>query len=100
MRVASLAVCVFSSALLLIPRASLTQHGAVQKTAPVGLEREIKRVEAEIDNIFADTLGQLRSIPVDEGNRQKRVQTLGKLMLFDKQLSVNKNEACTFCHTP
>jgi len=21
-------------------------------------------------------------------------------MLFDKQLSVNKNEACTFCHMP
>src|SRR5262249_58703989 len=30
----------------------------------------------------------------------KRVQTLGKLMLFDKQLSVNRNQACTFCHMP
>jgi cytochrome c peroxidase len=30
----------------------------------------------------------------------KRVQTLGKLMLYDKQLSVNKNQACAFCHMP
>ena len=28
------------------------------------------------------------------------MQTLGKLLLFDKQLSVNRNEACTFCHMP
>jgi cytochrome c peroxidase len=25
---------------------------------------------------------------------------LGKLMLFDKELSVNRNEACVFCHMP
>jgi hypothetical protein len=27
-------------------------------------------------------------------------QMLGKLLLYDKQLSVNRNEACTFCHMP
>src|SRR6516164_727788 len=100
MRVACFVVCVFSSALLLVPRASLTPHRAAQKPALVGLEEEIERVEAEIDNIFADTLGHLGSIPGDAANRQKRVQTLGKLMLFDKQLSVNRNQACTFCHMP
>ena len=100
MRVACFVVCVFSSALLLVPRASLTPHRAAQKPALVGLEDEIERVEAEIDNIFADTLGHLGSIPGDAANRQKRVQTLGKLMLFDKQLSVNRNQACTFCHMP
>jgi cytochrome c peroxidase len=30
----------------------------------------------------------------------KRMQQLGKLELFDKQLSINRNEACTFCHMP
>ena len=25
---------------------------------------------------------------------------MGKLLLFDKHLSVNQNEACSFCHTP
>ena len=30
----------------------------------------------------------------------KQVQVLGKLVLFDKNLSVNRNEACSFCHMP
>jgi cytochrome c peroxidase len=30
----------------------------------------------------------------------RQVQLLGKLEQFDKNLSVNKNEACTFCHMP
>jgi cytochrome c peroxidase len=25
---------------------------------------------------------------------------LGKLLFFDKELSVNRNEACAFCHMP
>jgi cytochrome c peroxidase len=29
-----------------------------------------------------------------------QVRVLGKLLLFDKNLSVNKNEACSFCHMP
>jgi cytochrome c peroxidase len=28
------------------------------------------------------------------------MRTLGKLLLFDKHLSVHQNEACSFCHTP
>ncbi len=30
----------------------------------------------------------------------RQVQLLGKLEQFDKNLSVNKNQACTFCHMP
>jgi cytochrome c peroxidase len=29
-----------------------------------------------------------------------QVRILGKILLFDKNLSVNKNEACSFCHMP
>src|SRR5216684_3606176 len=76
------------------------QYGASQNPAPLSLEQEIKRVEAEIDKIFADTLAELPSIPNDTSHRMKRIQTLGKLELFDKQLSVNRNTACTFCHMP
>ena len=64
------------------------------------LKAEIERVSAEIDKIFTDTLTEVPSIPVDAAHRTKQVQTLGKLLLFDKQLSVNRNEACTFCHMP
>ena len=30
----------------------------------------------------------------------QQARILGKLLLFDKDLSVNRNEACSFCHTP
>jgi cytochrome c peroxidase len=58
---------------------------------------EIARVEAEIDRIEAQTLGRL-SAPPD--NQVQQVELLGKLMLYDKHLSVNRNEACAFCHMP
>src|SRR6202008_3637277 len=74
--------------------------GVAQNAAPQTLEQEVKRVEAEIDTIFAGTLAQLSSIPADKAHSMKRVQTLGKLELFDRQLSVNRNTACTFCHMP
>src|SRR5262245_54822446 len=99
-RIASLAVCVFVPVLLLISRTALAPHGGVQHPTPPGLKEEIERVNAEIDRIFAETLAQLSSIPSDAEHRMKRVQTLGKLLLFDKQLSVNRNEACSFCHMP
>jgi cytochrome c peroxidase len=28
------------------------------------------------------------------------VELLGKALMYDAQLSVNRNEACAFCHTP
>jgi cytochrome c peroxidase len=86
--------------LLMIGGVARAQNGAAQTTVPLTLEQEIKRVEAEIDKIFADTMAQLPSIPAGTAHRVKRVQTLGKLELFDKQLSVNRNTACTFCHMP
>jgi cytochrome c peroxidase len=99
-RIASLVICALMLALFAISQSFSSPNGAPQNPAPAGLEEEIKRVEAEIDKIFTDTLAQLPSIPNDVGSRMKRVQTLGKLMLYDKQLSVNKSQACAFCHMP
>src|SRR4029079_1243582 len=59
--------------------------------------REIAQVEAEIDRIEAQTIKRL-SAPPD--NRAQQVALLGKAMMFDKQLSVNRNQACDFCHMP
>src|SRR5271165_2684169 len=58
---------------------------------------EIAQVEAEIDRIEAQTLDRLAAPP---DNQVQQVEFLGKLMLYDKNLSVNRNEACAFCHTP
>ena len=95
-----LGTCAVVLGLFIISGTARTQYGASQNPATLSLEQEIKRVEAEIDKIFADTLAQLPSIPNDTAHRMKRIQTLGKLELFDKQLSVNRNTACTFCHMP
>src|SRR5207245_7584561 len=58
---------------------------------------EIAQVEAEIDGIEAGTLERL-AVPPD--NQIQQIELLGKSMLYDKQLSVNRNEACAFCHMP
>ena len=59
--------------------------------------REIAQVEAEIDRIEAQTLERLAAPP---DNQVQQIELLGKLMLYDKHLSVNRNEACAFCHMP
>ena len=64
---------------------------------PPSFEKDVARVVADIDRIEADTLSQMDHTTLD---RQGQVRTLGKLLLFDKRLSVNQNEACSFCHTP
>jgi cytochrome c peroxidase len=66
------------------------------KLSPQVLQ-EIARVEAEIDRIEAQTAERLAAPP---DNQIQQIELLGKLMLYDKQLSVNRNEACAFCHTP
>src|SRR5258708_38677648 len=58
---------------------------------------EIAKVEAEIDRIEAQTLTRLAAPP---DNEVQRIELLGKAMLYDKQLSVNRNQACAFCHMP
>src|SRR5271166_2145898 len=64
--------------------------------SPLALQ-EIAQVEAEIDRIEAQTLERLAAPP---HNQTQQVELLGKLMLYDKNLSVYRNEACAFCHTP
>jgi cytochrome c peroxidase len=64
---------------------------------PSSFDQDVARVVAEVDRIEANTLSQMNRTTLD---RRGQVHTLGKLLLFDKRLSVNQNEACSFCHTP
>ena len=59
--------------------------------------QEISQVEAEIDRIEAQTVERLHAPP---DNQIQQIELLGKSMLYDKDLSVNRNEACAFCHMP
>ena len=67
---------------------------------PPGLEQEIQRVEAEVDRIEQQALAQWQALPITSSTRMQQARILGKLLLFDKNLSVNRNEACSFCHMP
>jgi len=66
------------------------------KLSPQVLQ-EIAQVEAEIDRIEAQAIERLAALP---DNQIQQIELLGKLMLYDKDLSVYRNEACAFCHMP
>src|ERR1700739_3390771 len=100
MRTLSLSVCTAAIFVACLSRVSSAPQASAYPVPSAPLREEIERVSAEIDKTFAGTLAEVPSIPGDAAHRTKRVQTLGKLLLFDKQLSVNRNEACTFCHMP
>src|ERR1700739_4836158 len=76
--------------------AAVAAHAQDITLSPEAL-REIAQVEAEIDRIEAQALERLATLP---DNQVQQIELLGKLMLYDKELSVNRNEACAFCHMP
>src|SRR5467141_3274004 len=59
--------------------------------------QEIAKVEAEIDRTEAQAIERLAAPP---DNQIQQIELLGKLMLYDKDLSIYRNEACAFCHMP
>jgi hypothetical protein len=75
--------------------ATWAQHPST--TLSAAALKEIAEVEVEIDRIEAQALERLTAPP---DNEVQQVELLGKAMLYDKQLSVNRNEACAFCHMP
>jgi cytochrome c peroxidase len=79
--------------------ATLASGGSPAQEMTVSPEalRQIAEVEAEIDRIEAQTLERLAS---PANNQVQRIELLGKLMLYDRHLSVHRNEACAFCHMP
>ena len=64
---------------------------------PAAAQKEIKAVELEIDRIETETLNKARSTTLD---RFQQITLLGKLIFYDRQLSVKRNESCSFCHMP
>src|ERR1700732_4028439 len=59
--------------------------------------REIAQVEAVIDRIEAQTAERLAKPP---DNQVQQVELLGKLILYDKQLSVYGHQALPFVPLP
>jgi cytochrome c peroxidase len=55
------------------------------------------RVRAEEAGLFNEALAEAKSGTLDPFHQ---VQTLGQLEIFDPNLSVNNNVACSYCHDP
>ncbi|MDQ1473793.1 MAG: cytochrome c peroxidase [Bryobacterales bacterium] len=64
---------------------------------PAATRKEIQSVELEIDHIEAESLNRARQTTLD---RFQQITLLGKIIFYDQQLSVNRNESCSFCHMP
>jgi len=64
---------------------------------PAAARNEIKSLELEIDRIEADALNNARSATLDEF---QQITVLGKVIFYDQQLSVKRNESCSFRHMP
>jgi cytochrome c peroxidase len=86
---------VFGPATLIAPLGDVPR--AEQPALSAKAMEEIAQIEADVDRIEAATLKRLTTPPE---NQVQQVELLGKLLLYDKHLSVNHNEACAFCHMP
>ena len=107
MGAASIGVCaglLMAGMVLRIAQGQAGNRGTAARSGtaliPSGLDREIRRVEADVDRIELQALGEWHALPINASTRMDQVRILGKLLLFDKNLSVNRNEACSFCHMP
>jgi cytochrome c peroxidase len=76
---------------------------------PADLSSEIARVIREVDVIESRALARWHALkqpilagqpPILENDGTEFVETLGELMLFDKNISTNRNLACASCHMP
>src|SRR5256886_628818 len=76
---------------------------------PDDIDTELARVLREIDGIEQEALAQLRALPPPvltgqpptlQGTGMRLIQLLGKAMNFDKNISPERNSACSSCHMP
>jgi cytochrome c peroxidase len=64
---------------------------------PAAARNEIKTIELEINRIEAASLNEAQSPSLDSF---QQIILLGKMIFYDKELSVRRNETCAFCHMP
>src|SRR5438874_4688593 len=76
---------------------------------PADLQSELDRVSREVNLLFQQALAESRALPPPfltgqpptlQGSGVQMVQTLGKLMNYDMNMSPFKNVACASCHMP
>src|ERR1700752_2387042 len=89
-------------------------HPSPPGILPAGLDSEVARVLREVDVIEGRAIQRWHSLPpptrlpvqagpnppVLKGTGTESIETLGELLLFDKNMSAGRNQACTSCHMP
>ena len=91
------AIGLLGTATLVLERGTAVTHTPRPVRLSPQAQAEIRQVEARINQIEADSLKRAHGNSLDALGE---LTALGKLILFDQNLSVNKNEACAFCHMP
>ena len=86
-----------AAAILVLGSAVLSARDSATPPLSVAAVEAITRLENEIDRIESEAVDRLAAPP---DNQVQQIELLGKLLLYDKDLSVNRNEACAFCHMP
>jgi cytochrome c peroxidase len=89
--VLAVALAVFGDA------AFFARHAKAQNSPAPTLQSEIAQVEARVDALEGEALTQASQV---YPGAPEAVVVLGKVLFFDKNLSVNRNTACGFCHMP
>jgi cytochrome c peroxidase len=76
---------------------------------PSDLSSEVARVLREVDVVEGRALARWHALPpptltgqppILQDTGTEAIETLGQLMLYDKNISPNRNEACASCHMP
>lgn len=76
---------------------------------PANINSELQRVFRETNFIEREAIAQWHALPpltfsgnppILQGSGVQAVEVLGKLMNFDTNISVNKDQACASCHMP
>src|ERR1700681_1390960 len=116
--VAVVVVCVLALVMTLAKRKVSPSESALSESVynpyppgilPSDLDSEIARVLREVDVIEDRALARWHTLqpPIRTGQPPvllnigtEATETLGELMLFDKNISPNRNQACASCHMP
>ena len=89
------ALCVAGAVFIGAQLLEAARSGAQEQSST--LEQEIADIERQIDKIEGQAIA---GIPSLLPGSPERLPALGKILFFDKELSINRNEACAFCHMP
>jgi cytochrome c peroxidase len=79
---------------------SAANNETQETTLSPAAQTEVTHVESRIDRYEAFYLKAFEATPAAQNDQLTNEARLGALLLYDKTLSVKRNEACAFCHMP